>query len=189
MNGVEQVKNNNMKGVNITDQLEVMSIMEIACQVCGITKDDIRSQSRKRKVQVPRTIISNIARVDKGIHPEIICRTINRDRCSIYHYENVHKNSYEGWKYYRELFNKVYNAYSDIQYSKNKFLFDEDIRHLLISNGVTESKIPNVFITVTCDDKSSVIKTDYSGFSPQLDLIKQILRQANYEHKINVTLK
>jgi len=178
-----------MKGVNITDKLEVNTIMQVACQVCNITTEDIKSHSRKQEFQLPRNIISNIARIEKGIHYNAISEVINRDRCSIYHYEKTHTQNYKGWKTYRNYFNRIYNAYTDIKYNKRKFLDEQDLRSFLFNNGVEQALNPNVFIDIKCGDVKLTIKTNYRNFSDQLELIRLALTNDNYEYSLNVNLK
>tara|TARA_R100001443_G_scaffold947_2_gene3657 strand:- start:1496 stop:2032 length:537 start_codon:yes stop_codon:yes gene_type:complete len=178
-----------MKPVNITDKAEVNTIMQIACQICNISTEQIRSNSRKQEYQLPRTIISNIARIEKNIHHSVISGVINRGRCSIIHYENTHTQNYEGWKSYRKYFNKIYNAYTDIKYNKRKFLDEIDLRSFLFDNGVEETLNPSVFIDVKCGDVKLTIKTNYRNFSDQLELIRLALTNDNYEYSLNVNLK
>tara|TARA_R100001594_G_scaffold11334_3_gene25791 strand:+ start:2185 stop:2721 length:537 start_codon:yes stop_codon:yes gene_type:complete len=178
-----------MKGVNITDKIEVSNIMEIACAVCNITKEDIRSKSRKREYQIPRTVISNIARIEKNIHHSIISDVINRDRCSIIHYENTHRQNFENWKIYRNYFNKIFNAYTDIKYNKRKFLDNQALKSFLYNNSVEEVLNPNVFIDIKCGEAFLTIKTNYRYFSNQLELIRLALTNENYEYSLTVNLK
>ena len=154
-----------MKTYNITDEQEIKDLIKLSCQICGIDKDKLYSKTRLREYQIPRTVISNIARLDMSIHYNVIAKSLNRDRCSIYHYEKNHQEWYEVFKPYRRVFNKVYNAFTDLKYSLKKFLLPEDIKSFLLSNHIKEDINGKVLIIVNCSDVITTIKTNYRNFS------------------------
>ena len=84
-----------MKKINFTDEQEVKDICHIATQICGLERGSLAYKTRKLQYTLPRSIVSNIARIDKGIHYNIIAKVLNRDRCSIYHYEKNHNDNYK----------------------------------------------------------------------------------------------
>jgi hypothetical protein len=172
--------------VNITDEQEVQDLCHIATQICCLRKGSLSYKSRRKELQLPRTVVSNIARIEKCIHYTVIAKVLKRDRCSIYHYESNHQDNYEGWKEYRLLFNRIYNAYNDIKCSKKKFMQAQDIKSYLKSKGVKESLDSKVFISVICEDIKTIIKTDYKNFSDTLELIRLAL--IDYDYKLDVKI-
>ena len=172
--------------VNITDEQEVEDLCHIATQICGLRKGSLSSKSRKKDLQLPRSIVSNIARIEKCIHYNVIAKVLNRDRCSIYYYEGSHKGNYQFDPPYRVLFNKIYNAYNEIKGSKKTFMKDADLKSFLLSSGVTESVKHQVYINIICSKSNTTIITDYRSFSDQLELIRLAL--TDYDYKLDVKL-
>jgi len=172
--------------VKITDEQEVRDLCHIATQICGLHKDSLASQDRRKQFQIPRQVVSNIARIEKGIHYNVIAKVLNRDRCSVYHYESKHQDNYVGWKDYRKLFNRIFNAYSDIKKSKKTFSSEHILNDHLNKNGVKESNRPTVFIQVYSGCVETIVKTDYVNFSNQLENIRLCLH--DYEYSLNVKL-
>jgi len=158
--------------VNLTDEQEVKDISEIATQICGLERGSLSEKSRESKFSLPRTVVSNIARIDKCIHFNIIAKVLNRDRCSIYHYQKIHKDNYRTWKEYRELFNRVYEAYTDLRESKKKFADVQDLRAHIIRAGIIFSDSPSVFIDVNTDMFATSINTDYKYLSHNMEIIR-----------------
>ena len=158
--------------VNLTLEQDVKDIMELTTQICGIERGSLTTSSRKSRYSLPRTVVSNIARIDKSIHYDIIAKVLNRDRCSIYHYQKIHKNNYRTWKEYRELYNRVYEAYSDLRDSKKKFADVQELRAHIIRAGVIFSDKPSVFIDVNTDLFATSINTDYKYLSHNMEIVR-----------------
>tara|TARA_R100001082_G_scaffold35561_1_gene18550 strand:+ start:4293 stop:4844 length:552 start_codon:yes stop_codon:yes gene_type:complete len=177
-----------MKVYRITDEQDVNDLIKLSCQICEIDKEGLFGKSRLREYQLPRTVISNIARIDMKIHYNIIAKVLNRDRSSIYHYEKNHLEWYEVYKPYRRIFNKVYNAFTDLKYNLKKFPRPEDIKSFLLKKGVTEDINGKVLINIKCGDVETVMKTNYRNFSEHIELISLALNQDHYEFKLSVKL-
>ena len=157
---------------NITQEQDVMDIAEIATNVCGLERGSLSEKSRALKFTLPRTVVSNIARIDKGIHFDIIAKVLNRDRCSIYHYQKIHKENYRTWPDYRILFNNIYESYTMMRDTKKQFLDVQDLRAHLIRSGVVFSDKPDVFIDVSTGVFTTSINTDYKNLSNNMEIIR-----------------
>ena len=175
-----------MRNITITDLDEVKDLCDLATAVCGLRKGSLSSLSRKSEFTLARMVVANIARREKKIHYSAIGKVMNRDRSNIYHYENKHTDYYQGWREYRELFNKVYNMYSDLRGSKRTFIDREDFVNHLRTRGVTESINPNVRIVINCGVWTFTANTDYKNFSDQLEIVRLALK--DYEYKLDVKL-
>ena len=102
-----------MKRNRQIDKKDVVRICDIATDLFNLEKGSLSCRSRIQEFQLPRMAVSNIARIEKGIHYNTIAEVLKRDRSSIYHYEGQHKVLYETWSVYREIFNKIFNKYSN----------------------------------------------------------------------------
>ena len=78
--------------------------------------------SRKQTIHIPRMVASVIGRIADDIHPPTIALVLGRDRTSVLHYYKCHGHNYSTFPEYRTVFNKVYNAYSEILSTK-KFIY------------------------------------------------------------------
>ena len=171
---------------NITDEEQVKFLCELATKYAGIEEGQIFSKSRRLELQLQRSIVGVIAR-EFGIHHNSIANVLNRDRCSVYHYEKKHAENYAYWNEYRELFNKVYNSYSDIRKHKHTFETKEELKNYLLHNGVKHNTIDGkVSIVVSSGKVKSIIKTNYKEFSSTLKKITECL--VNHNHNIDVNI-
>ena len=165
--------------VNLTDEQEMKDLCEIATQICNLERGSLPLKSRKKEYMLPRTIVGVLARKELGIHYNIIADILNRDRCSIYYYERKHQSNYQGWKDYRVLFNKIYNAYTDLRVPKKQFNEPSEMIEYLYGIGVKHSKSPEMYIVISTARWEIQIDTDCKSFSKNMELCKLALKDYN----------
>ena len=158
-------------------------ICNLTTNVMGLRKGSLAYKSRKTELQIPRMVAAVIGRTEEGINHSIIAEVLNRHRASIYHYEKCHQGHYT-WEKYRDIFNKVYMAYKQIEQSKNVFVDKYYMKEFLLKNGVKESPKLEAKIMVKSGRVSIIIITSYMDFSNQLENIKFALRDYKYEMQI-----
>ena len=159
-------------------------ICDLTTSLVGLRKGSLGFKSRKQEIQLPRLVAANIGRLNY-IHQRVIAEVFNRDRSLIYHYEKNHSANYTSWKKYREVFNLVHQAYTEIETSKPSFKDNRALkRHIL--EFVKESEKCQVEILVTSGKVGCKIITSYREFSYVLKNIKFAL--ANYNHSIDINL-
>tara|TARA_R100000742_G_C4269412_1_gene87898 strand:+ start:681 stop:1196 length:516 start_codon:yes stop_codon:yes gene_type:complete len=164
----------------MTDREKFETICDLTTQIVGLQKGSLAYKTRKQEVLVPRMVASNIAILTKDIHVTIIADIIKKDRTSVMHYRDTHKQNYASFPFYRNTFNKVYNAFNELE--KVKLVFSEKeemIRHLLDA-GVKIIAKPQVRIKVTSGKYKYLVPTNYLDFSKNIDIIKDSLRKYDY---------
>jgi hypothetical protein len=160
------------------------NLCDLTTRVLGLPDGSLALKSRKRPLQVARSVAGYIARTEENIHRTIIGEGLNRDRSLIYHYEKTHKNNYATCIIYRNAFNKIYTAYKKIDNTKKIFLNDDFLKRHLIKNNVVENEKAQVFLEVKSGKAICIIKTSYFDFSNQLEKVKLALK--NYHYKIKI---
>ena len=168
----------------MTEEDNFKNLCNLTTRVLGLPNGALALRSRKRPLQVARSIASYIARTEEDIHRSIIGNALNRDRSLIYHYEKTHKHNYATCIIYRNTFNKIYTAYKKIDNSKKIFLNDEFLKRHLIKNNVVENDKSQVFLEVKSGKAICIIKTSYFDFSNQLENVKFALKDYHYTVKI-----
>lgn len=167
----------------MTDREKFELLCTLTTNLVGLQEGSLSDKTRKHNIQIPRMVASVIGRLEK-INSEIIADVINRHRTSIIHYKKCHKHNYASFPYYREIFNKVYNSYTDINSFKKVFIDSESLRMFLVSNGIVISKKPQVKLKIKSGNSSYTINTNYLEFSNNTNLIKSVLKDYNYTLKI-----
>lgn len=167
---------------NITDKDRFIDICDLTTKLVGLRKGALSYKTRKERIHLPRMVAANIGRLE-GIHWNTIAEVLNRDRASIYHYENNHSGNYASWSDYRDTFNLVYKVLGDIKGSKGDFdcMFKLK-RHILEYTKEYEPYQTN--LVVKSGEVSCVIRTSYSKFSDVLKNVKFAL--TNYNHTISI---
>ena len=158
-------------------------ICNLTTSVMGLRKGSLAYKSRKTELQIPRMVAAVIGRTEEGINHSIIAEVLNRHRASIYHYEKCHQGHYT-WEKYRNIFNKVYMAYKQIEQSKNVFVDKYYMKEFLLKNGIKESPKNEAQILIKSGRISAIISTSYMDFSNQLENVKFALRDYKYEMEI-----
>ena len=159
-------------------------LCDLTTNLVGLSKGSLSYKSRKQKYQVPRAVASVVARMIDETHRTTISKELKRDRSLIYHYEKMHESNYRTFPKYREVFNKVYNAYSNIQGSKRTFVDAKQLKIYLRDNGIENSEKHQTTIRVTSGRISTDIKVSYKNFYDQLEKCKFAMTDCNYNLEI-----
>ena len=96
----------------------------------------------------------------------------------------MHESNYRSFPKYRELFNKVYNAYSTMQGEKHTFADLDHLKRHLKDNGVNNSNSHQTTIRITSGKVQADIKVSYKDFYNQLEKCKFALTDCNYNLEI-----
>jgi|TARA_R100000479_G_scaffold51336_1_gene24403 hypothetical protein len=173
-----------MRKTNITDKQTISTLLAIVKNNYGFDISEITSSSRLQLHVVCRQVLSNIARIEKNIHPQIIAACLNKDRTSILSYFNKHDSYYNNWSTYRNTFDKIYEDYCRLKQKRKVFQNEQDLRSYLFNSGVKYSDKPSVFIKVEMKDFQVIVNTDYRNFSFNQELIRLAL--IDYDCKIEI---
>ena len=166
------------------EEINFKILCDLTTNLVGLRKGSLCHKSREQKYQVPRAVASVVARMIDETHRTTIAKELKRDRSLIYHYEKMHESNYRSFPKYREVFNKVYNAYSNIQGAKRTFA---DLNHLtqyLRENGIVNSDNPQTTIRVISGRVEVDIKVSYKDFYDMLEKCKFAMTDCNYNLEI-----
>ena len=168
----------------MTNREKFEQICDLTTEIVGLQKGSLAQKTRKQEFLLPRMVASNIAILTKDIHVTTIADIIKKDRTSVMHYRNTHKQNYASFPFYRNTFNKVYNAFTELEKVKLVFAEKEEmIRHLLDA-GVKIVAKPQVRIKVISGKCKYLVPTNYLDFSKNIDIIKDSLRNYDYSYYI-----
>jgi len=106
----------------MTQEDNFKNLCNLTTSLLGLRKGSLAYKSRRQELQVARSIASVIARKEYEIPHSTIAKVINRDRTLIYHYEKNHKHNYSTFPKYRDIFNKVFNAFNLLKILKKHSL-------------------------------------------------------------------
>jgi len=166
------------------EEINFKILCDLTTNLVGLSKGSLSYKSRKQKYQVPRAVASIVSRMIDETHRTVIAKELKRDRSLIYHYEKMHESNYRTFPKYREVFNKVYNAYSNIQGSKRTFVDAKQLKIYLKDNGVENSEKYQTTIRVSSGRVSTDIKVSYKNFYDQLEKCKFAMTDCNYNLEI-----
>tara|TARA_R100000734_G_C3255592_1_gene55798 strand:- start:34 stop:543 length:510 start_codon:yes stop_codon:yes gene_type:complete len=168
----------------MTHELNFKEICNLATRVMGLPKNSLASKTRKRNIQAVRSIAGYIGLTEENIPRHIVAKVLNRDRCITYHYVSHHKKNFKHCSVYRTSFDKIYQAYKDIDSSKKIFTDKHFMKSHLLQNGVVEKLESDVTLEVTSGQTTCKIKTSYFDFSNQLEKVKLALENYHFTIKI-----
>ena len=165
-------------------ELNFKTLCQMTTNMLELPEGSLADKSRREELQIPRMVVSVVSKMIDNTHFNIIASGINRDRTLINYYMKMHKSNYRSFPKYRDMFNKIYNAYKDIQGAKRTFADKYHLREHLRQGGVRHSTNPQTTIRVKSGKVKIDIKVSYRDFSNQLELCKLALTDCNYN--INV---
>jgi len=159
-------------------------LCDLTTSLVGLRKGSLSYRSRKQEYQVPRTVAAVVGRMIDDTPQTIIAKELKRDRSLIYHYEKTHEANYRSFPKYREIFNKVYNSYSNIQGAKKTFGDERQLEIYLRDNGIKNSDKHQTTIRVISGRVEYDVKVSYKDFYDQLEKCKFALTDCNYNLEI-----
>ena len=168
----------------MTEELNFKIICDITTNVLNMPKGSLSLRSRKRPLQVARSVAAYIGRSEENIHRKIIGKVLNRDRSLIYHYENRHKFLHRSCSLYRDTFSTVFKAYKNIDDEKDIFITGKLMKKHLLKNSVKECENSDVIIEVKSGEAVCKINTSFFKFSDELKKIN--IAMSNYHYNVNL---
>ena len=169
---------------NMIAEDNFQNLCDLTTRLLDMRKGSLAFKSRKSEFQIPRSVVSVVARMIDKTHPTVIAKVLNRDRASVYHYERIHSSNYRSFPKYREIFNKVYNAYQSAQGSKRIFVDRIELKGFLKDNGVKNSEPHQTTIRIQSGKVGVDIKVSYKNFYNQLEKCKLALVNCKYNLEI-----
>ena len=160
------------------------NLCNLTTRVLGLPDGSLALKTRRSELQIPRSVVSVIAIMEDDIHPLVIAKVIKRDRCSVYHYQNTHKSNYANKEKYRNIFNKIYRSYKDLEGTKDFFLDGDYMKAYLLKKGVSAISNGDVSLEVKSGQVKCIIKTSYFDYTNQLEKVKLALKNYHYTVKI-----
>tara|TARA_R110001599_G_scaffold129853_1_gene304529 strand:- start:2881 stop:3405 length:525 start_codon:yes stop_codon:yes gene_type:complete len=158
-------------------------LCDLTTSIMGLPKGSLSNKSRKTELQVPRAAAAVVATMD-NIHCTVIAEELKRDRSLIYHYNKMHSPNYSTWEKYRNTFNQIYMAYSQLENARKQFFDLQHLKDHLKQAGVCNSEKHQTSIMVTCGKVGTEIKVSYRDFYNQLELCKLALQDYKFEIEI-----
>jgi uncharacterized protein YdbL (DUF1318 family) len=166
------------------EEMNFKAICTLTTRIMGLPEGSLALKSRKRQLQVARSIAGYIGMTEEDIHRNIIAKVLNRNRAVTYHYENKHKKNFKHCIIYRNTFEKIFKAYKEIDDAKKIFLDKDLMKRHLLQNKVKQTLNSDVLLEVTSGIVKCNIETSYFEFSNQLENIK--LAMENYHYTIKI---
>jgi len=169
----------------MTDREKFQTICDLTTNLVGLHQGALADKTRKETIHVPRMVASVVGRLFNDIHPTVIANVICRDRTSVLYYTKSHTYNYATFPKYREIFNTVYYAYSELKKSKKIFHSVKEMRMFIVSTGVKINlKNPNVYILVKSKSVIFKVQTDYLHCSENITILKDALKDYDYSLEI-----
>ena len=153
----------------MTQEDNFKNLCNLTTDLVGLPKGSLSNRSREQKYQIPRAVISMIARLEENVHQTVIAKELKRDRSNIYHYEKFHQSNYISFPKYRETFINVYIAYCNQKKKKKYFKTTETYNtKLALRSG-------NFYVT---------LQLTHQDFYNVIEIIKFALKDYHYEYKV-----
>tara|TARA_R110000824_G_scaffold89988_1_gene220242 strand:- start:1562 stop:2098 length:537 start_codon:yes stop_codon:yes gene_type:complete len=171
---------------HINDKSDLSLLCNLATQICGIRKGSLSRKGvgyKSEKYSVPRSVVSIIALKELGIHYNTISRQMNRHRTSIYHYEKKHESDYMSYPLYRETYNRIMSAHTDLRKNKKKFNGPSEMIKHLSMKGVKNSNDHGIKIHIKSEGFSVTVSSSFNDFSDNMRICNESLK--DYNCKIN----
>ena len=169
---------------NMNSEDNFKNLCDLTTNLVGLPKGSLALKTRKLKYHVPRMIAAMISRIEDGTHRDVIAKVLDRDRTSVNHYEVRHGFNYASFPKYRETFNLIYSAYSEIKDAKYTFKDLHDLKQYLRDNDIFNSEKHQTTIRISTGKFMIAVNVSYKDFYNQLELCKLALQ--NYKYEIDV---
>tara|TARA_R110002167_G_scaffold7616_1_gene36001 strand:+ start:642 stop:1169 length:528 start_codon:yes stop_codon:yes gene_type:complete len=168
----------------MTQEDNFKNLCNLTTSLLGLPNGSLSCKSRKHKYQVPRAVISMIARLENNIHQTVIAKHLNRDRSLIYHYEKMHKSNYKTYENYRKTYIEVYIAYCNNKKQNKVFKTKSSFIKYLDKHNICSSKTFNTELALRSGNFCVNLKLNHKDFYNVIEIIKFALKDYHYEYKV-----
>jgi hypothetical protein len=159
------------------------NLCNLTTNIMGLPKGSLAYRSRKIELQIPRAAASVIATMD-NIHCTVIAKVIKRNRSLIYHYNKMHSANYSSWEKYRNTFNQIYMAHTQLENAKKEFFDLQHLKEHLRNAGIYNSEKQQTIIRIKCGKIGTDVKVSFREFYNTLELCKLALQDYKYQIEI-----
>ena len=121
---------------------DIGKVISLACKLGDITKQELKSGSRKRLIGDVRICVGNLLRRVFGLTQSDAGEYLNRDHASIIHYEKQHGYMMT-LNYYKKIYNACVEMASDRTFDSEKVLVThyETLNKLRRENSVLTKRV------------------------------------------------
>tara|TARA_Y100000593_G_C4223920_1_gene293383 strand:- start:220 stop:714 length:495 start_codon:yes stop_codon:yes gene_type:complete len=121
---------------------DIGKVISLACKLGDITKQELKSGSRKRLIGDVRICVGNLLRRVFGLTQSDAGKYLNRDHASIIHYEKQHGYMMT-LNYYKKIYNACVEMASDRTFDSEKVLVThyETLNKLRRENSVLTKRV------------------------------------------------
>ena len=168
----------------MTPRQNFKNLCNLTTELVGLPKGSLSCKSRKHKYQVPRAVISMIARLEEDVHQTVIAKELNRDRSLIYHYEKMHQSNYRTYEKYRKTYIDVYIEYCNHIKQNKVFKTQSSFINYLAKHNICSSETYNTELYLRSGNFYVNLKLNYKDFYNVIEIIKFALKDYHYEYKV-----
>jgi len=168
----------------MTQEDNFKNLCNLTTELVGLPKGSLSNRSREQKYQVPRAVISMIARLEDNVHQTVIAKELNRDRSLIYHYEKMHQSNYRTYEKYRKTYIEVYIAYCNNKKQNKVFKTQASFKKYLDKNNIVSTETYNTELALRSGNFYVNLKLNYKDFYNVIEIIKFALKDYHYEYKV-----
>ena len=121
---------------------DIDKVIALACKLGDITKQELKSSSRKRLIGDVRICVGNLLRIVFGLTQTCAGGYLNRDHASIIHYEKQHGYMMT-LNYYKKIYNACVEMASDRTFDSEQVLVShyESLNKLRRENSVLTKRV------------------------------------------------
>ena len=168
----------------MTPRQNFKNLCNLTTELVGLPKGSLSNRSRKQKYQIPRAVISVIARQEENIHRDVIGKGISRDRTCVNHYEKFHEANYRSYELYRKTYIDVYIAYCNQKKQKKYFKTQESFNKFLDKHNINSSETHNTELALRSGNFYVILQLSHQDFYNVIEIIKFALKEYHYEYKV-----
>jgi hypothetical protein len=164
----------------IKNTIKVMQdVTDLTAVLLGVPSDSIKGGSRAKKLVLGRMVSANFLIIDLNYDYEELGKHIDRDRTSFYYYEHKHKEYYEYWEDYTELYDKLKVAYLG---KGTTALTSEYIKDIFLKNGIVNMDAAPFMIGFKIGKVEEFIYT--RELEATITLLQSAFKQFNYSFSV-----
>jgi hypothetical protein len=157
----------------------MQDVTNLTAVLLDVPSESIIGGSRVKKLVLGRMVASNFLMIDLNYTYDELGKHITRDRTSFYYYESKHKEYYDYWIEYTELYDKLKVAYLG---ADTIALTSEDMQDIFIKNNIVSDKDSPFMVGFKIGKVEEFIYT--RELEATITLLKSAFKQFNYSFSV-----
>lgn len=154
-------------------------LASLTSALIDVDKAALLGNNRRRDLICGRMALANFLNFELKYHYTDIAKYLGRDRTNMYHYEGKHRDNYNYWREYRELYDNIKASYVGVD---NAAMTNAEMTRIITDAGIVSDTDNSFMISFKIGYSEAHIYT--ADLDKAIKQLKEAFKSFNYSFSV-----